>query len=322
MERRGISIDRQVLSQLSADFAQTAARIEAEIQRDRRRTGQYRQPPSSSATSCSARWACRAAARPRPAHGRPRRRCSTTSPNKATNSRARSRLATGVETDVDLYRRAAELRPSADPSRPHDLRAGGDHQRDACRPTNRTCRTFRCVPRTAARSAAPSSPRPATSWCRPTIRRSNCDCWPRSPISRAEAGLPGRARHSRHDGVGNVRRAGQGHAGGNPPPRQGDQFRHHLRHLGVRPRQPAQHPREEAGAYIKKYFERFPGIRAYMDQTRDFCREHGYVQTLFGRKCHYPDIKASNASIRAFNERAVDQCAACRAPPPISSAAP
>ena len=63
-------------------------------------------------------------------------------------------------------------------------------------------------------------------------------------------------------------------------------------------------PREEAGAYIKKYFERFPGIRAYMDSTRDFCREHGYVETLFGRKCHYPDIKASNPSIRAFNERA------------------
>src|SRR5882757_355945 len=63
-------------------------------------------------------------------------------------------------------------------------------------------------------------------------------------------------------------------------------------------------PREEAGAYIKKYFERFPGIRAYMDATRDFCREHGYVETLFGRKCHYPDIKSPNPSIRAFNERA------------------
>jgi DNA polymerase-1 len=62
--------------------------------------------------------------------------------------------------------------------------------------------------------------------------------------------------------------------------------------------------REEASAYIKKYFERFPGIRAYMDSTRDFCRAHGYVETLFGRKCHYPDIKASNASIRSFNERA------------------
>ena len=62
--------------------------------------------------------------------------------------------------------------------------------------------------------------------------------------------------------------------------------------------------REEAGAYIKKYFERFPGIRDYMDETKEFCRAHGYVLTLFGRKCHYPDIKASNGSIRAFNERA------------------
>lgn len=62
--------------------------------------------------------------------------------------------------------------------------------------------------------------------------------------------------------------------------------------------------REEAGAYIKKYFERFPGIRDYMDETKEFCRENGYVTTIFGRKCHYPDIKASNPSIRAFNERA------------------
>jgi DNA polymerase I len=62
--------------------------------------------------------------------------------------------------------------------------------------------------------------------------------------------------------------------------------------------------REEASAYIKKYFERFPGIRAYMDETREFCRKNGYVVTLFGRKCHYPEIKASNASVRSFNERA------------------
>ncbi len=61
---------------------------------------------------------------------------------------------------------------------------------------------------------------------------------------------------------------------------------------------------KEAGAYIKKYFERFPGIRDYMDETREFCRGHGYVLTLFGRKCHYPEIKNSNPSIRSFNERA------------------
>jgi DNA polymerase-1 len=63
-------------------------------------------------------------------------------------------------------------------------------------------------------------------------------------------------------------------------------------------------PREEAAAYIKKYFERFPGIRDYIETTKEFAKRNGYVETLFGRKCHYPDIKASNASIRSFNERA------------------
>jgi DNA polymerase-1 len=63
-------------------------------------------------------------------------------------------------------------------------------------------------------------------------------------------------------------------------------------------------PREEAGAYIKRYFERFPGIRAYIDSTKIFARENGYVTTIFGRKCHYPRITASNPSERAFNERA------------------
>jgi DNA polymerase-1 len=62
--------------------------------------------------------------------------------------------------------------------------------------------------------------------------------------------------------------------------------------------------REEAGAYIKKYFERFPGIRDYMEETKAACREQGYVTTLFGRKMHYPDIKAKNPSLRSFNERA------------------
>ena len=62
--------------------------------------------------------------------------------------------------------------------------------------------------------------------------------------------------------------------------------------------------REEAGAYIRKYFERFPVIRDYMDATKKTARANGYVSTLFGRKCHYPRINASNPSERAFNERA------------------
>ncbi|MFV0244612.1 MAG: DNA polymerase I [Qingshengfaniella sp.] len=49
-------------------------------------------------------------------------------------------------------------------------------------------------------------------------------------------------------------------------------------------------PRAEAQAFIDRYFERFPGIRAYMDETIEFGKEHGYVQTLFGRKIHTPQI--------------------------------
>ena len=63
-------------------------------------------------------------------------------------------------------------------------------------------------------------------------------------------------------------------------------------------------PREEAGAYIRKYFERFPGIRDYMDATKKTAHAKGYVTTIFGRKCHYPRINAANVSERAFNERA------------------
>ena len=63
-------------------------------------------------------------------------------------------------------------------------------------------------------------------------------------------------------------------------------------------------PREEAGNYIKKYFERFPGIRDYIEETKAYAREHGFVETIFGRRIHYPDIRSSNPSLRAFNERA------------------
>ena len=51
-------------------------------------------------------------------------------------------------------------------------------------------------------------------------------------------------------------------------------------------------PRAEAQAFIDTYFERFPGIRTYMDDTVAFAKEHGYVQTLFGRRIHTPEIGA------------------------------
>ncbi|WP_319825561.1 DNA polymerase I [Thalassovita sp.] len=51
-------------------------------------------------------------------------------------------------------------------------------------------------------------------------------------------------------------------------------------------------PRAEAQGFIDRYFERFPGIRSYMDATTTFAKEHGYVQTMFGRKIHTPEINA------------------------------
>ncbi|HVV34150.1 MAG TPA: DNA polymerase I [Vitreimonas sp.] len=61
--------------------------------------------------------------------------------------------------------------------------------------------------------------------------------------------------------------------------------------------------REEAAAYIKKYFERFPGIRDYMEETKTFARANGYVKTIFGRRVWVAGVKSKNPSERAFGER-------------------
>ncbi|MGH6783325.1 MAG: DNA polymerase, partial [Sphingomicrobium sp.] len=63
-------------------------------------------------------------------------------------------------------------------------------------------------------------------------------------------------------------------------------------------------PREEGQAIIARYFERFPGIRDYIDDTLAFVRANGFTRTLFGRKTHFPNIRAGNPAIRAGAERA------------------
>ncbi|MBU1814023.1 MAG: DNA polymerase I [Alphaproteobacteria bacterium] len=67
------------------------------------------------------------------------------------------------------------------------------------------------------------------------------------------------------------------------------------RQLGVEP--------GEAAAYIRAYFERYPGIRDYMEKAKAEARENGYVTTLFGRRCHVPGIADKNPARRAFAER-------------------
>ena len=62
--------------------------------------------------------------------------------------------------------------------------------------------------------------------------------------------------------------------------------------------------RTEAKTFIDRYFERFPGIRHYMEDTKEFCRNKGYVETIFGRKIHIGSINDKNGMRRSFGERA------------------
>jgi DNA polymerase I len=59
----------------------------------------------------------------------------------------------------------------------------------------------------------------------------------------------------------------------------------------------------EAKEFITRYFERFQGVRNYLDSMVAFAREHGYVQTIFGRRRYIPELRERNFNIRAFGER-------------------
>lgn len=62
--------------------------------------------------------------------------------------------------------------------------------------------------------------------------------------------------------------------------------------------------RKQAADYIAAYFEQYPGIRHYMERIKQFARQHGYVETLFKRRCYTKDINSKNAMLRNFSERA------------------
>ena len=61
--------------------------------------------------------------------------------------------------------------------------------------------------------------------------------------------------------------------------------------------------RSDAQEYVERYFQRYPGVRKYMDETRMLANQQGYVETLYGRRLYLPDIKASNGMLRKAAER-------------------
>ncbi|MCH6570929.1 MAG: hypothetical protein IH794_12560, partial [Acidobacteria bacterium] len=73
--------------------------------------------------------------------------------------------------------------------------------------------------------------------------------------------------------------------------------------------------RSEAQKYVDRYFDKYPGVRKYMDDTRALADEKGYVETLFGRRLYLPDIHAGNAMIRKAAQRtAINAPRAARVP--------
>ncbi|BBL56447.1 DNA polymerase I [Methylomonas koyamae] len=62
-------------------------------------------------------------------------------------------------------------------------------------------------------------------------------------------------------------------------------------------------PRNQAQSYIDLYFSRYPGVKHYMDSTRELAKQQGYVETIFGRRLYLPDINARNAAQRQYAER-------------------
>jgi DNA polymerase-1 len=61
--------------------------------------------------------------------------------------------------------------------------------------------------------------------------------------------------------------------------------------------------RNEAQQYVDTYFERYPGVKRYMEVTKQLARDQGYVETVFGRRLYLPDINARNANVRQYAER-------------------
>ena len=61
--------------------------------------------------------------------------------------------------------------------------------------------------------------------------------------------------------------------------------------------------RNEAQQYVDTYFERYPGVRRYMEETKQLARDQGYVETVFGRRLYLPDINARNGNVRQYAER-------------------
>ena len=305
MERRGISIDRNILSRLSGEFAQDMARLEAEIYELAGETFNHR------FAQADRRYSVRQNGPARRQEDRDRRLVDL-------GQRARRSRREGHEFAARIldWRQLSKLKSTYTDALPGFVNPE----------THRVHTSYALAATTTGRLSS-SDPNLQNIPVRNEAGRKIRTAFVAEPgnalisadYSQIElrllahiADIP-QLKQAFAEGLDihamtasrNVRRAGGGHAVGCAPPRQGDQFRHHLRHFGLRPRQPARHSARGSGRLYQEIFRALPRhSRLHGRDARRLCREQGYVTTMFGRKCHFPRIASSNPSERAFNERA------------------
>ncbi len=241
MERRGISIDRQVLSRLSGEFAQTAARVEAEIQEIAGEPVNVGSPkqigdiifgkmgiPGGSKTKTGA-WSTSAQILDDLAEQ------GHEFPKKILEWRQVSKLKSTYTDALPTYVHPQTHRVHTT----YALAATTTGRLSSNEPNlqNIPVRTEDGRKISRAFIATPGHKLVSADYSQIELRL----LAEIADIPVLEAGVPRRARHSCHDRLRNVRGADQGHAGRSAAPGQSDQFRHHLRHLGVRPGQPARY---------------------------------------------------------------------------------
>ena len=304
MEARGIAIDRQVLSRLSGEFAQKAAGLEDEIQKlagEPINPGSPKQLgdilfgkmnlPGGTKTK-TGQWATGARALEELAEQ------GHELPQKILDWRQVSKLRSTYTDALPGYVNAETHRVHTS----YALAATTTGRLSSSDPNlqNIPVRTEEGRKIRRAFVAEPGHKLVSADYSQIELRLLGRDRRHRA----AEEGVQRRPRHPCHDRVGDVRRAGQGHAGRGAPQSQGDQLRHHLRHLGVRARQPARH-RARGGRRLHQEI-----LRALPRHPRLHGRDQGVRQEARLRadpvraQVPLPRHRHSNPTLRAFNERA------------------
>ena len=141
-------------------------------------------------------------------------------------------------------------------------------------------------------------------------------------IPAAEKGVRRRPRHPCHDGLGDFRRAGKGHAGGNPPPSQGDQFRHRLRHFRFRSCQPAGHRAQRSRRLHQEIFSALPRHPRLHGTHQGVCPRTRLCRNAVRPAHPYPRDQGDEFRACAAAPNAPPSMRRSRALPPTSSAAP